>query len=566
MLEASQSTRTSECSGAIGYLTQDAGLEVSLAQSGDRPRKMRSIRPFFICLAGVLLLTLQAPFAHSDGALVHGQKPARKTPPASSPVRASGTPATNPEKDARPSEPPVPESGLAIPSVTPGEPNSITFVQITDAHLFDSRKKKEDIDRKKVESELQDTWTAFRWALQRINVLVESGRPIDFVAFTGDFGLELVWEQGESTSVKGSCITQDDIDAFQNLKQLQPWRKFYTPAEAAQTVAAELRKLKVKIVYLVPGNNDLVGEKPCDLRRYQNFVKIVAAATAGSPQVVDLSSSTMATPKHGPFQLLGLNSASFKFSKNYDSICDEHDSSKTPQRDSGCPTFEIEELNRKVSTARGTPSIIFTHIPDLMDPFEVKGGANPANHMNCKKLNTHEPQWECDSWSDFKDKKKDEDKDKPPPPPNHFPQRNLWVQTVTMPQVIGIFAAHFHDPDRPNYATMASETDLYNGIDVARKTWVAPPLALKNQEKKPNDRERARGFLLVRVQAMNKTATGASAPEGANSVGAVVSVIPFWYEATPDCSCFVIVGVLAGLAVVALIVFWVTRLRVLVGR
>ena len=66
----------------------------------------------------------------------------------------------------------------------------LTFVQITDLHLFDAGIKannKSDAEREQSESR-----EALRWAIAEINHLIDSGVDVSFVVFSGDLGLYAV--------------------------------------------------------------------------------------------------------------------------------------------------------------------------------------------------------------------------------------------------------------------------------------------------------------------------------------------------------------------------------------
>ena len=67
--------------------------------------------------------------------------------------------------------------------------HGITFVQLTDAHIFDEGWKQSTADALR---EAADDWTALHWAIQEINGLVSSGTQVDFVVYTGDLGLQNV--------------------------------------------------------------------------------------------------------------------------------------------------------------------------------------------------------------------------------------------------------------------------------------------------------------------------------------------------------------------------------------
>src|SRR5215212_2298084 len=70
---------------------------------------------------------------------------------------------------------PVPSYGLKI-----------RFAQITDAHLLDADKVRKEPSDSRPENE-----RALRWAIDEINRRNAAGPAYEFVAFTGDLGLEL---------------------------------------------------------------------------------------------------------------------------------------------------------------------------------------------------------------------------------------------------------------------------------------------------------------------------------------------------------------------------------------
>jgi hypothetical protein len=101
----------------------------------------------------------------------------------------------------------------------------------------------------------------------------------------------------------------------------------------------------------------------------------------------------------------------------------------------------------------GAPTLLFTHVPDLKDPFR------------------QQPAWELDG-----------------------PVRRAWEGEASKSNVLGIFAGHFHNPSRSLYGSSAGVRGLAVESHVAAKTYVAPPLAVKNQS---GTRAPARGFMLV---------------------------------------------------------------------
>ena len=465
---------------------------------------------FFLPVAAILFSVVPRVAGQATNEEPTTPKPTRGTP-------SGGTQANRPAASA-----PFPTSARES-TITPVEqrlltlPTSITFVQITDAHLFDGGKKR--ATKEEAVSEQNDGWEAFRWAVQQINTLSEGGTPIDFVVFTGDFGLDFVRVQG-----KEPC-DQRDKD-FDNEKS-NGWLEFYTPVQAAEKLAHELQNLKVKTIYVVPGNNDLASENPCDLDRYKEFIKRTGDAMPKSaPRLVDL---TTKTAQEGPFRLVGLNSASFKKMDNYKSTCSDDGTGAPPDRKRlpGCPRDEMESLAGALKEGSNS-YLVFTHIPDLMDPKAVRD-----NPQECIPSAAFDPRPKCGSWE--------------LPHSDKFDLHKNWEELIENPLIVAVFAGHFHDAERANYAIAASETALYNGLGAARKTRVGPPLAVKYQyEKCPTCR--TRGLLLVRVE------------KSSNSSGAV-SAIPFWFTGAVHASNLTILWWVLSVAVLLTILIWIALSR-----
>jgi len=209
---------------------------------------------------------------------------------------------------------------------------SVTLIQITDAHLFDSAK------HRPVQAGFQDyldNRSSLAWAVRTINDTSVRVPCLDFVAFTGDFGIE-------------------DTD----------------PIQAAREVAIFFRAIAVKRILLVPGNNDLANEDPHDLVRFRAFVDELALLLPDH-QVVDLTRTTETF--HG-IRVIGLNSATFKN--------DDGKLSNTNAAD------QLKEMQRvAIEVAQAGPSIILTHIPNLEDPHrgdnnQVRNAWNVATDVS----------------------------------------------------------------------------------------------------------------------------------------------------------------------------------------
>jgi hypothetical protein len=312
---------------------------------------------------------------------------------------------------------------------------ALTFVQITDAHVFDDGwNQPADSGYKSV----GDDWASLHWAIEQINGMVAVGEHIDFVIYTGDFGLSNV-ELRENCMVVPTKVDTRGLPSIKN-----EW--------AVRKIASELSTLTVNTVYFVPGNNDLSGEAVTDAARPKCFVKLVQSELASLTPPSSVHFTTLraanAVSLNG-FRLVGFNSGSFKDDANYKDDC--------PLAGEGCPDVEFAALQKAISATSSEPILLFTHIPDLVDPFRKHATWKITDQL-----------------------------------------RTEWKAAACDKRVTGIFAGHFHDSDRNLYGSITSTINLIvpGSECVAKKTWVTPPLSIKNQiGKNPT----ARGLSLVKV-------------------------------------------------------------------
>lgn len=323
----------------------------------------------------------------------------------------------------------------------------ITFAQLTDAHLFDEgwRQPLPEAYR-----QAADNWDALHWSIDRINGFVRDGRQIHFVVYTGDLGLQNV-----AFSDSRTCLVKAALP--------RPGLPPTNQESAVNELVAELDRLSVRTVFFVSGNNDPLGEDASD-GRFDCFLLSLQERA----QALD---RPLRIQKLGPdhcfafkgFHLLGLNSASFKSVANYQSVCVPRVETGLLQQllDSSCPDSEVGLLRAQI--ASGAPTLLFTHVPDLKDPFR------------------HQPAWDLESRV-----------------------RREWEHEAARSNVLGIFAGHFHDSSRRLYGTTDGVRALAVEPHVAAKTYIAPPLAIRNQLGK---RTTARGFLLVTANPAGITNT-----------------------------------------------------------
>ena len=310
---------------------------------------------------------------------------------------------------------------------------ALRFVQITDAHVFDDGwKQSTDSGYKSV----SDDWSSLHWAVEEINGMVSAGKPIDFVVYAGDLGLSNV-ELSRDCKLKPTPV---------DTRGMPPINRDW----AVGKIAGELKALTVNNFYFVAGNNDFENEAVTDAHRASCFWGMVQSALSAmsSPLQIHELKAEAAVLVNG-FRLAGLNTGSFKEEANYKSDC--------PAAGDGCPEVEISSFHKLVSASASEPILLFMHIPELVDPFREKSSWTVSDTVRAE-----------------------------------------WRSAACDHKVLGIFAGHFHDSDRHWYGSNISTHDLIvpGSECTARKTWVAPPLAIKNQiGKNPT----ARGLLYVRV-------------------------------------------------------------------
>jgi hypothetical protein len=343
---------------------------------------------------------------------------------------------------------------LALSSAGLGEDkqSSLTFVQITDSHLFDSGKVRpgQSFEEQKLNAiERADSYVAWDWSLLEINRLALS-RTVDFVVFTGDFGLEKV-----TTEMKPpiGCV------ALPN---------------AVDEVARSFGSLLVNKIYVVRGNNDLEQEDPKDAARFDDFIQaLVSDERLKGKQIVNLTpafgSSASASDLSNGIRIVGLDSSSFKNNspKKEEINCNYSIAAGGSGATVNRSEYQLQELRRvsKLIQTDGAPSILFTHIPDLDDPYKVD---NPPKTGTAAG-------WNLEAST-----------------------RTEWNRIIADNRLLAVFAGHLHDATRSRYLPPYSWQALRTSrpVEVYQKTYLAPPLAAKFQmDRAPQ----ARGYLLATV-------------------------------------------------------------------
>ena len=354
----------------------------------------------------------------------------------------------------------------------------VNFVQITDPHIFD--------DIKDDGSRLDDK-AAFASFVEKLNQRVvekaaEDGSTYDFVVVTGDLGLEQL--------VKGG----DEVSRANSLK-----------AGAAE-LASLIGLSKISTWLFVPGNNDLLDEKPTNIRYYYDFIQDLQEALKGAEnqiKIIDLCAEDGTnTNGHAKnfFQIrnyafIGFNDASFK---------------NTDVNPDGSPRVvgpplrinenfvgqlnNVSDVRRQLDDKDIDHVYIFYHIPEIDDPYFVTLNEQqvPLKTRYANEGLIGKP-YLYSSWFVKTDVRKE------------------WDRVVRNDKVQGLFAGHFHDYKKSTYQNFQWLRERFHLSDTLAKLHVCPPLALKKQK---GQEGQARGFQEVYLDADGK-----------------VSARIFWFEA-----------------------------------
>jgi len=241
----------------------------------------------------------------------------------------------------------------------------ITFVQITDAHLFDDDE--------------SANYSALDWAVSTINCLTAAGRPVDFVVYTGDLGLRNI------TFPPTQCEIAP-LESRSNSRSLD---------SVLDRLVEALDRLTVRRLYFLPGNNDLTREQLRDIGRYRCFLsKLQEQLKHRAQQRIPFEPLTVAnlepdsTFVYGGIRLLGLNDASLKNQQEYEPWCSEKPESIAPSIWAACPQVQVVRLSHSLND--GAPALIFMHIPYLRDPYPPRAQELPGRGISPQRFAPNE--------------------------------------------------------------------------------------------------------------------------------------------------------------------------------
>jgi hypothetical protein len=354
--------------------------------------------------------------------------------------------------------------GVTILSTTTLQAQSVSFVHITDPHLFDPG------------NEGTQNRFALAACIKALNARMDAKADYKFAVITGDIGIEnLVSHITDPNSKKREL--EDAATQERNLE------------DGANQLASILAPAKIQLWLFVPGNNDLFDEQP-DLQYYQRFLEKLKNKLPGF-KIEDLckQDGNQNTYSIDGFTLIGFNNASFK---NNNDPCRRRDN-QTKQ------SGYVEQVVKRVGL-NASPALIFYHIPEVDDPHIVLNAdtgtpgkrkalcadssppTKPRTAKNQKRKATNLATPAAVTTTDVG----------PYPDSSWFVDPQViqaWKEKVVKnKKVLGLFAGHLHDWRRENYSGSLS------------KLYICPPLAVKLQDVP----SQARGFQEVTTDAAGR--------------------------------------------------------------
>jgi hypothetical protein len=373
------------------------------------------------------------------------------------------------------------------------EDHDVWFVHATDPHIFiqptkDAREKQEGLNRE-----------ALSEMLKRIRSLPEGDGPPAFLVLTGDLGVDPcdIVKSGNQSSTPTPAEqgkAQPPAEADKQEKQAAP------PAtQCLNAVDPEKRKKQIEEtakllgqspvpdIYLVAGNNDIAKESADDaaLLYFNQFIDEVQAKLAENKSSVRLHNLTRcyalgeapvtcyADIAHTAYRLIGFPSYSFK-----NEIKDE----KASVANTEAQAKQMETFWRLLEDSRqaGKKVLVISHTPEMDDPYFLAQSryATPTP-VEAVDKNPNNPR---SAWSTWNVSKKVLDD---------------WKDVLASDSVVAVLAGHLHDSHKEIYRQPYRWSSVNEHRAAFHKLFLAPPLAVKNQDSSPIQ---ARGFSLMQLQ------------------------------------------------------------------
>jgi hypothetical protein len=333
----------------------------------------------------------------------------------------------------------------------------ISFVQITDPHIFD--------DASPVADNRWSNKAAFISFIEQINQQVELKAQYNFVVITGDLGLE-------------PLVVGDQKQIESNLRN------------GAADFASLLVLSKVHRWLFVPGNNDLLNEEPKNIHYYHLFIEALKEATKRTiPDFeiqdlcprddgrTDVYQSRSDVFKIGKYAFIGFDDSSFRNS--------DEKGEKRIDSNAGIQEEYVNQVKAHLDKSDVVYAYVFYHIPAIDDPHLTQD----LEEKTLKERYAARAQiggaYFHSAW--FVNSK----------------VRIAWNSIVIHPKLRGLFAGHFYDNQKQTDQSLTWLTPDYLPDEV-QKLHICPPLSLKFQNGKP---EHARGFQEVYLDGGGNVST-----------------------------------------------------------
>lgn len=387
----------------------------------------------------------------------------------------------------------------------------IWFVHATDPHIFlkPAPVEAKNAIREKQEKLNQD---ALSDMLKRIRSLPGGQGTSSFLVMTGDLGIDPC-EIGRKESAQGGRTlatpspAEADSDGDTNGPGDRPAKDCLDnvdPAKRKKQIDETARLLgqsPVPDIYLVAGNNDIANESAGDeaIKYFNEFIDEVQAKLATSKSNVHLHNLTRcylsgenpatcsADILNTDYRLIGFPSYSFK------------------KRDEKAQAKQFETFRQLLEDARltGKKVLVVSHTPEMDDPYLLaqaryvnptpsssstsapaeagKTGSKPTEGQNVSatKQQAEISKSALATWNVSTD------------------LLDGWKDAVGPDSVVAVFAGHLHDSHKEIYRRPYRWSGVNEYRGAFHKLFLAPPLAVKNQDKSPIQ---ARGFSLIHLK------------------------------------------------------------------
>ncbi|HEX6719513.1 MAG TPA: hypothetical protein VF088_20590 [Pyrinomonadaceae bacterium] len=355
----------------------------------------------------------------------------------------------------------------------------VSFVQITDPHIFDDVHQTEKNPSQNEDNVLENR-AALASLIGQINERELAGSKFNFIAVTGDLGIEaLVLEP--SSKDKTDAEKETIPPALLNDQIRDKQRELITNSlkKGARDLAGLIALSRVTLWLFVPGNNDVLGELPRHVRYYHEFMKELQASVQElniKIKIVDLcpydetSTGANYASTSKPFQLdglkdyifIGFNDSSFKNKKD-----------NLIEINAAAQLNYVRQVSNQLQRGDFKYAYIFYHIPEIDDPWLVtQSRTDDPLKTRVARADLIGKSYFESSWFVRND------------------VREQWNLVVMNPKVKGLFAGHFHDSKPQSYQSFDWMRTNYPG-ETLSKLYVAPPIALRMQR---HSLTHARGF------------------------------------------------------------------------